>query len=141
VGFFRGLLKRRLDKLVTCMLTDKGAYWEAMWVSGGRTPQDFTASTVTEAAERAAVEIGSMYRGDPIAPESELQFAIYPFAGGKLILDVARGAIGFVASNVNGEDPTVQGETLEALVDAARRTVPDPAEVMFRWIRPISELI
>ncbi len=142
MGFLGGLFKKRLDKLVTCALTDKGDYWEAMWISSGATPQDFTEPTLTDAAERAAVEIGSLYRSDPIAADSELQFAIYPFAegAGARILEIRRGAGGFQASADSGGAP-VEGDTLEALVDAVRGSTADPGGTMFHWIRPVGELI
>jgi hypothetical protein len=144
MGLFGGLFKKKpLDKLMSCMLTPKGETWDAMWVSeGGPTPDDFVARTLTGAAERAASEIGALYRADRIAVEAELQFAIYPFSDeADLILDIQRGTEGFVASSVNGGDPSVQGDTLEALVDSARATVPEPRDVMFRWVRRVSELI
>jgi hypothetical protein len=142
MSFLGGLFKKRLDRLVTCALSDKGDYWEAMSVSSGATPQDFTEPTLTDAADRAAAEIGSLYRSDPIAAESELQFAIYPFAegAGARILEIRRGAGGYQASAESG-GPPVEGDSLEALVDAVRGNTADPSGTMFHWIRPVSELI
>jgi hypothetical protein len=83
-----------------------------------------------------------MYSGKPQAADAELQFAIYPWEGnpGKVILDITATANGLVARDIQGTEITVEGASLEELVQRGETMVPIPKEAMFRWIRRVSEL-
>jgi hypothetical protein len=57
-----------------------------------------------------------------------------------VILDITPDAKGLVARDIQGTEITIQGASLEELVQKAETMVPNPSDAMFRWIRRVSEL-
>jgi hypothetical protein len=57
-----------------------------------------------------------------------------------VILDITPDAKGLVARDIQGTEITIQGTSLEELVQKAETMVPNPNDAMFRWIRRVSEL-
>ena len=142
MGWFKRTFSGRLPNLVTCVVDRDGDEWEVVWASEGRVPDNFKDHSLTAIAGRAAASVAGMYSGDPQAASAELQFAIYPWKGnpGKVILDITREAEGFVARDIQGTEITIQGASLEDLVQNAETMVPSPSNAMLRWIRRVSEL-
>lgn len=142
MGIFRGLLKGRLGSLVTCIVQRSGDAWEVLWVSdGGRVPADFNEESLTSAVERAAAQIAQMYAGHIEAVDAELQFAIYPWGDGSVVLEIDSDADGFSAhAEAPGDTMTVRGETLEELVEHAAHSLPDPSVAMLHWVRKVSTI-
>jgi hypothetical protein len=133
----------RLANLVTGVVERKGDSWEISWASDGRVPEAaFTDHSLTAVTDRASARVAEMYSGKPQAADAELQFAIYPWEGnpGKVILDIATDANGLVARDIQGTEITIQGASLEELVQKGETMVPNPREAMFRWIRRVNEL-
>lgn len=129
------------EKLVTCIVTQHRGSWKVTFISDEQTPADFKSVGLTEAVEKASRDIGAIYGGALEATETELQFAIYPFSEqAGLILDIHRDSDGFSASDLDGKGLSVNGQTLERLVDDARGSLPNPSEAMFRWVRRMSEV-
>lgn len=142
MGWFKRAFRGRLPDLVTCVVEREGEAWEAVWASDGRLPENFKDHSLTAVADRAAASVAAMYSGESEAASAELQFAIYPWKGnpGKMILDITREAEGLVARDIQGTEITIQGVSLEDLVQKAETMVPNPSDAMFRWIRRVSEL-
>lgn len=129
------------DNLVTCIVSRHKMSWDVTWISDLQTPKDFKADGLTETLDRASREIGSIYRGTQSASETELQYAIYPFKdNASVILDVQPDRDGFSASDLDGAGLHVRGADMESLVDAAR-SLPNSDSCMFRWIRPMKDLV
>ncbi len=139
---FSKLFPRRLKTLATCILQRQGDGWQATWASDGRLPADFFDSSLTAAAERATNEIATLYANQPLAPQVELQLAIYPWADttASVILDIDSDSEGFTACDIEGSGVLVRAESLESLVREAEKTVSNPHDGMFRWVRPVSAL-
>jgi hypothetical protein len=142
VGWFKRAFGGRLPDLVTCVVEREGDAWEVVWASEGRVPENFKDHSLTAVAGRAAASVAAMYSGESQAANAELQFAIYPWKGnpGKVILDITPDAKGLVARDIQGTEITIQGTSLEELVQKAETMVPNPNDAMFRWIRRVSEL-
>jgi hypothetical protein len=142
VGWFKRAFGGRLPDLVTCVVEREGDAWDVVWASEGRTPDNFKDHSLTSAADRAAASVAAMYSGESQTSGAELQFAIYPWKGnpGKVILDITPDAKGLVARDIQGTEITIQGTSLEELVQRAETMVPNPNDAMFRWIRRVSEL-
>jgi hypothetical protein len=129
------------DNLVTCIVSRRKKSWEVMWISDLETPKDFKADGLSESLDRASREIGAIYSGTEAATETELQFAIYPFNdNASLILDVQPDGDGFSASDLDGAGLNVRGKDMESLVEAAS-SLPNSDNSMFRWIRPMKDLV
>lgn len=135
---------RRLASLVTCIVIRErdDEPWTVTWASDGRTPPDFSDVSLTGATERAANEIALLYTGKKEAGKAELQFVIYPWPGnpGAVILDISGAPGRFEARDIQGTEISFEAESLEGLVAAAQRFVPDISKAMFRWIRRVSDL-
>ena len=142
MGWFKRAFSGRLPDLVTCVVEREGEAWEAVWASDGRLPENFQDHSLTAVADRAAASLAAMYSGESEAASAELQLAIDPGKGnpGKMILDITREAEGLVARDIQGTEITIQGASLDELVQKAETMVPNPSEAMFRWIRRVSEL-
>lgn len=142
MGMLGRLFARPLSALVTCIVQREGDTWQATWATDGRVPADFSDESLTASTERATAEIAALYAGQPQATRAELQFAIYPWTDttAKVILDIESDSDGFMACDMEGSGVLVRGESLEALVREAERTLPNPHDGMFRWVRPISAL-
>lgn len=140
--FKRAFTGGRLANLVTCVAERNRGSWDISWASDGRVPEAYTDHSLTAAADRASGCVAEMYSGKPQAADAELQFAIYPWEGnpGKVILDIATEANGLVARDIQGTEITIQGASLEELVQKGETVLPNPREAMFRWIRRVSEL-
>jgi hypothetical protein len=143
VGWFKRAFRGSLPSLVTCIVEREGEDWEVSWASDGRVPEDFKDHSLTAAADRAAVGLAAIYAGEPQAASAELQFAIYPWKGNpvKVILDITADPNGFVARDIQGTEITIQGASLEELVQKAETVVPNPNEAMLRWIRRVADLV
>ncbi len=139
---FGRLFARRLSSLVTCIVQRESDTWQATWAAQGRVPADFSDGSLTAATERATAEIATLYADQPQAAQTELQFAIYPWARttAKVILDIDADSDGFMARDIEGSGVLVRGESLEALVREAEQALPNPHDGMFRWVRPLSTL-
>jgi hypothetical protein len=142
VRWFKEAVSGRLSNLVTCVVEREGESWSVSWASDGRVPDSFNDHSLTAATDRAAAQVSAMYSGKPQAADAELQFAIYPWEGnpGMVILDITATANGLVARDIQGTEITVEGASLEELVQRGETMVPNPKEAMFRWIRRVSEL-
>jgi hypothetical protein len=132
-----------LANLITAMVAPRRSGWEVSWASDGKTPREFSEQSLTGLVERAAQETAALYANQRQAAGAELQFAIYPWEGGgdiDVILDVSGGPGNYVARDIQGSGITFTAESLEELVSAAERYVPDRNRAMFRWERKVSEL-
>jgi hypothetical protein len=119
--------------------------WEVIWIGDGRgckEPQRLVTASLSEAAEQATASALALYAAGDLAPDADLQFAIYPWDYGKSapIFEVSGGPDSFTACNsFDDSAPTVSAGTLEELV-AEVGGQPDGAEAMLRWGRPFSNL-
>lgn len=139
---FGRFLGRRTSTLVTCIVQRDGDVWQATWASDGRVPADFSGDSLTGVTVRATAETATLYANQPQAARAELQLAIYPWTDttAKVILDIDTDPDGFAARDIEGSGSFVRGESLEALVREVERTIPNPHDAMFRWVRPVSAL-
>jgi len=140
--WFKEAISGRLSILITCVIEREGESWTVSWASEGNVPKSFNDHSLIAAADRAAAQVAAMYSGRAQASDAELQFAIYPWEGnpGKVILDITTAAAGLVARDIQGTEITIQGKSLDELVQKGETMVPNPREAMFRWIRRVSEL-
>lgn len=131
-----------LSDLVTCIVERKGAGWSLMYASDGKTPKDFSASSLSEAVERASSEVAAMYEGHKELAAAELQFAIYPWRGdrGKVILDISQDADGLTVRDIQGTGITFHSDSIDAVIADAEKYLPNTGDAMIRWIRPIAGL-
>lgn len=124
---------------------DRDGEWEVIWVGDGggcKEPRKFVAASLSEAAGQATTSALALYAVGELAPDAELQFAIYPWDYGKNapIFDVSGGPGSFTATNMFDDSaPVVSAGTLEELVAEVGRQ-PEGAAAMLRWGRPFAGL-
>jgi hypothetical protein len=124
---------------------DRDGEWEVIWVGDGggcKEPRKFVAASLSEAAGQATTSALALYAVGELAPDAELQFAIYPWDYGKNapIFDVDGRPGSFTASNLFDEAAApVLGATLEELV-AHVGMQPGGDAAMLRWARPFAGL-
>jgi hypothetical protein len=134
--------RRGLSDLITCMVTAENGRWTVIWVADGKAPAGFSGKSLTEAVDRASQAVAAIYGAKAEAATAELQFAIYPWpGGGKVIMDVQPSIDGFTATAVDNSGTSVSGRDLESLVGRLQQSLPDFQTAMFRWVRPIRELV
>lgn len=130
------------DFLTGSIGPDKDGWWSVMWSGDGAWPQPVRAQTLTETADQASAAAADLYASHPARPIAELQLAIFPwnYRSGP-IFDISGGPGDFIAQDLDGSCPSINGTTLEDLV-ASVKHMPGAGvdHSMFRWIRQISAI-
>jgi hypothetical protein len=121
---------------------DKKGGWSVSWAGDGAWPPPIQATSLTQAADRAASAAAALYAKHPPMADAELQLAIYPwdYKDGA-IFDISGDVGALTARDIQGSDRSVSGATLEDVVEAVRQMtdIPD-GHSMFRWIRQVASL-
>jgi hypothetical protein len=131
--------------LLTGIISAGANGWEVSWVGDGagcREPPGLVAASLSEAAEQSTALALALFAAGELAPEAELQFAIYPWDYGKSapIFDVDGSQGSFTASNMFDEAAApVRGATLEELVTHVGMQ-PGGDAAMLRWSRALAGL-
>jgi hypothetical protein len=131
--------------LLTGIISADAAGWEVTWVGDGggcKEPPRLVAASLSDAAEQSTMSALALYAAGELAPEAELQFAIYPWDYGKNapIFDIDGSPGSFTASNLFDDAAAeVRGATLEELV-AHVGGQPGGDAAMLRWARPFTAL-
>jgi hypothetical protein len=137
-----GRRSRPTPGLLTGVISAAGAEWEVFFIGDGmKEPRQFTAATLTEAADQAAAAALAMNMNRPQS-DAALQFAIYPwdYALNAPIYDLSGVPGQFRASDIQGSAREITAESLEGLVEALRAE-PAGDRAMLRWERPFSALL
>jgi hypothetical protein len=141
------LFRRKTDPLLartlTCMLTAADGVWAISWLSDNikKEPPEFEAASLTEAVEQASTAALALWSTQPLIPDAQLDFAIYPRRGGKIdaIYEISGGPGDFTAREFQGSNREVRAPSLDGLVEAVSREPGGDAAVL-RWVRPFAEL-
>ena len=141
LNFFRRGKARRLDDLVTALVTRTADGWGVQFISDGRKPTDFQAPSLVEVTRRSDAGVAALYPdGDPARDGAEVMYAIYPWQSGGRIFEVSATPEGLLARSIENFDETLAAATLDDLVAVAQQAITDPSEVLFQWTRPVREL-
>jgi hypothetical protein len=99
------------------------------------------ATSLSEAAAWATTAALVHFAEGRLAPEAELQFAIYPWDYGKMapMYDITAEAGQYQAHDIVGDSPDIAAPTLEELVEQMAAQ-PGGSEAMLRWIRRFQDL-
>lgn len=140
-----GRRMRARCSLLTGIISAGATGWDVTWVGDGggcKEPPRLVAASLTDATGQSTVSALALYAAGELAPEAELQFAIYPWDYGKNapIFDVDGSPGSFTASNLfDAAAAEVRGATLEELVAQVGRQ-PGGDAAMLRWARPFAGL-
>ena len=116
--------------------------WEIIWIGqGGREPKRLVTTGLSEAAAQAATAALAHVAEARLAPDAELQFAIYPWDYGKMapIYDIATEDGQYRAHDIVSDSPDITAPTLEELVEQMAGQ-PRGGEAMLRWVRRFQDL-
>jgi|ERR1700722_11287827 hypothetical protein len=136
-----GRRSRATPGLLTGVISARAAEWEVFFIGDGmKEPRQFTAASLTAAAEQATAAALASNMARPLF-DAALQFAIYPwdYALNAPIYDISGAPGQFRACDIQGSAREITAESLDGLVEALR-TEPAGDRAMLRWERSFSAL-
>ena len=141
-----GRKSRARNELLTAIISAgtgrHGGEWEVIWIGqGGKEPRRLVTTSLSEAAEQATTAALAHFAEGRMIPESELQFAIYPWDYGKMapMYDITTQARQYRAHDIVADSPGIVAPTLEELIEQVA-VQPRGSEAMLRWVRRFQDL-
>ncbi len=134
-----------LTAVISAGTGDQNGQWDVIWIGDGgscKEPPELVAASLSSAADQAAMSALVLYAAGELAPDAELQFAIYPWDYGKNapIYDITLAAGEFRAeSMLDDSAPPFWAPNLEDLIIELEQQ-PGGDTAMLRWGRPFSDL-
>jgi hypothetical protein len=134
-----------LTAVISAGTGDQNGQWDVIWIGDGhgcQEPPELRAASLSGAADQAAASALALYAAGELAPDAELQFAIYPWDYGKdaPIYDITLTGGEFRAEDLlDDSSQPISAPSLEDLI-AALGQQPGGGAAMLRWGRPFAEL-